>query len=151
MICESAGYARHSKWRAYDVIIADQGQTGLLQVEHSVGSWNAIKQFKSPYCLDSEHIPDLNDDLFKLHDTTSETGKSTALSYKNKSDGYYGITLRRSCIGRNDFVLNMMTSSNGNIFRVTGHLCGEFTGYRWILRTKASDAELLCFLWSASE
>ena len=22
----------------------------------------------------------------------------------------------------------MMTSSNGNIFRVTGHLCGEFTG-----------------------
>ena len=24
--------------------------------------------------------------------------------------------------------LNMMTSSNGNIFRVTGPLCGEFTG-----------------------
>ena len=24
----------------------------------------------------------------------------------------------------------MMTSSNGNIFRVTGHLCGEFTGLR---------------------
>ena len=27
---------------------------------------------------------------------------------------------------------NMMTASNGNIFRVTGHLCGEFTGPRWI-------------------
>ena len=25
---------------------------------------------------------------------------------------------------------SMMTSSNGNIFRVTGHLCGEFTGPR---------------------
>ena len=37
---------------------------------------------------------------------------------------------------------------NGNIFRVTGHLCGEFTGHRWIPRTKASDAELWCFLWS---
>ena len=24
----------------------------------------------------------------------------------------------------------MMTSANGNIFRVTGHLCGEFTGHR---------------------
>ena len=36
----------------------------------------------------------------------------------------------------------MMTSSNGNIFRVTGHLCGEFTGPLWIPRTKASDAEL---------
>ena len=23
----------------------------------------------------------------------------------------------------------MMTSLNGNIFRVTGHLCGEFTGH----------------------
>ena len=38
----------------------------------------------------------------------------------------------------------MMTSSNGNIFRVTGHLCEEFTGLRWIPRTKASDAELWC-------
>ena len=25
----------------------------------------------------------------------------------------------------------MMTSSNGSIFRVTAHLCGEFTGPRW--------------------
>ena len=45
----------------------------------------------------------------------------------------------------------MMTSPNGNIFRVTGHLCGEFTGPRWIPHTKASNAELWCFLWSASE
>ena len=27
-------------------------------------------------------------------------------------------------------LFNMMTSSNGNIFRVTGHSCGEFTGPR---------------------
>ena len=50
------------------------------------------------------------------------------------------------CSGR-----NMMTSSNGTIFCVTGHLCGEFTGPQWIPRTKASDAELWCFLWSAPE
>ena len=37
----------------------------------------------------------------------------------------------------------MKTSSNGNIFRVTGHLCGEFTGHRWIPRTTASDTERL--------
>ena len=43
----------------------------------------------------------------------------------------------------------MMTSSHGNIFRVTGHLCGEFTGDRWIPRTKTSDAKLWYFLWSA--
>ena len=43
----------------------------------------------------------------------------------------------------------MMTSSNGNIFHVAGPLYGEFTGHRWIPCTKASDAELWCFLWSA--
>ena len=46
---------------------------------------------------------------------------------------------------------NTMTSSNGNIFRFTGHLCGEFIGDRWIPHTKARDAELWCFLWSAPE
>ena len=45
----------------------------------------------------------------------------------------------------------MMTSSNGSIFRVTGPLCGEFTDHRCIPLTKASDAELWCFLWSAPE
>ena len=56
---------------------------------------------------------------------------------------WYGVYKKR--------ILPMMTSSNGNFFRVTGHLCGEFTGPRWIPRTKASDAELWCFLWSAPE
>ena len=41
----------------------------------------------------------------------------------------------------------MVTSSNGNIFRVTGHLWVP----RWIPQTKASDAELWCFLWSAPD
>ena len=41
----------------------------------------------------------------------------------------------------------MITSWNGNIFRVTGHLCGEFTGQRWIPRTKASDAENVSIPW----
>ena len=50
-----------------------------------------------------------------------------------------------------DRLIHMMTSSNGNIFCVTGPLCGEFTGHQWILLTKASDAELSCFLWSAPE
>ena len=30
----------------------------------------------------------------------------------------------------------MMTSSNGNFFRVTGLLCDAFAGHRWILLTK---------------
>ena len=45
----------------------------------------------------------------------------------------------------------MMTSSNGNIFRVTCLLWGEFTGDRWIPLTKARDAGVRWFLRSVSE
>ena len=45
----------------------------------------------------------------------------------------------------------MITLSNWNIFRVTGPLWGE-SACRWrIPLTKASDAELWWFLWTASE
>ena len=58
-------------------------------------------------------------------------------------------------IGRLDHVYShsthMMTSSNGKKSRVTGPLCGEFTGHRWIPHTMASDAKLWCFLWYAPE
>ena len=36
------------------------------------------------------------------------------------------------CAGSTRTDLFMMTSSNRSIFRVTGPLCGEFTGPRWI-------------------
>ena len=58
-----------------------------------------------------------------------------------------GFSSHRNRTHKND----MMTSSNGNIFHVTGPLCGEFTGHRWIPLTKASDVELWCFLWSTPE
>ena len=45
----------------------------------------------------------------------------------------------------------MMTSSNGKNYGVTGPVWGESTGDRWIPLTKASEAELRCFLWSAPE
>ena len=53
------------------------------------------------------------------------------------SDVIYGNSLR-SCWLSNETLaplaveLSWMTSSNGIIFRVTGPLCGEFTGHRWI-------------------
>ena len=51
-------------------------------------------------------------------------------------------------------VQGMMTPQSGNIFRVSGLLCGKFTGRRWIPRTKASGAELwyICLIctWTNS-
>ena len=41
-----------------------------------------------------------------------------------------------------------MTSSYGNIFGVTAHLCGEFTGDRWIPLTNASDTEFDFFIYA---
>ena len=48
-------------------------------------------------------------------------------------------------------IFEMMTSSNGDIFRVTGPFSGESTGHRWIPLTNASDAEFWCLLWCAPE
>ena len=48
-------------------------------------------------------------------------------------------------------ITSMRPSSNENIFRVTGPLCVEFTGHRWISPHKGSDADLGWFLWSAPE
>ena len=45
----------------------------------------------------------------------------------------------------------IMTSSNGNIFRITIPFWGESIGHRWIPLIKASDTELCCFLWSLPE
>ena len=66
--------------------------------------------------------------------------------------GHHGHTiLENYYLTKRVWGVRMMTSSNGNTCRVTGLLCGEFTGHRWIPRTKASDAELWCFLWSSPE
>ena len=65
------------------------------------------------------------------------------LRLANDGEGFRQVSSYPSCW------IHMMTSSNGNSFRVTGPLWGEFTGHRWIPLTKASHAELWCFLWSA--
>ena len=81
---------------------------------------------------------------------------STVLRYINMKKTlciFHGVQLISAFLGICVMVLCyiIMTSSNENIFRVTGHLCGEFTGHRWFPLTKASDEELWCFLWLAPD
>ena len=45
----------------------------------------------------------------------------------------------------------MMTSSNGNIFRVTGPLWGEFTGHREFPSQTPVTRDFDVFLWWAPE
>ena len=65
---------------------------------------------------------------------------------RRRSTTLYGVR-RPRC----DKSCDLMTSSNGNIFRVTCPWCGEFIGPWWIRLRKASDAELWYFPWSAPE
>ena len=78
---------------------------------------------------------------------TSPQGAITAV--QDRISGFFSVFWPgKQCVSYKTCV---MTSPNGIIFRVTGPWCEEFTGHRWISRTKASDAELWCFLWSSSE
>ena len=71
------------------------------------------------------------------------------------ADAIYGITKPQSVmltISRDDKICYvMMMSWNGNIFCITGPIWGEFTSHCWVPLTKASVAELSCFLWSEPE
>ena len=86
----------------------------------------------------------INDLLFLNHN-----GDAKSPSWRLKSSA--STLLVQPLVQGNSQKNYTVTASNGNIFRVTGHLCGEFTGRRGIPRTKASDADLWCFLWSASK
>ena len=78
-----------------------------------------------------------------FHITSPLSGKTTGLHKRPvifSFDIFYDVSLNK-----------MMTSSNGNIFRVIDPFCGGLTGHRWIPPTKADDAKLWCFLWSAPQ
>ena len=72
--------------------------------------------------------------LFQTPDTYDrETGREILVNCNDWWCLTYETTLKiHKSQGANEHLFqHMMTSSNGNIFRVTGPLCGEFTGHRW--------------------
>ena len=80
------------------------------------------------------------ENVHKIFDNERHAGKKSCLTLQSAP----WLLMAQHCE-----VPGMMTSSNWNIFRITGPLCGEVTGESPL--TKASDAELWCFLWSAPE
>ena len=91
--------------------------------------------------------------IFLTVTTTKYTKHKAHISGVKKNSGHAcGSDMLEILAGDMLFSIVMMTSSNGNIFRVTDPLCGELTGHHvWIPRTKASDAKLWYFPWSAPE
>ena len=99
------------------------------------------------------------EDIFHINHKWS---RCTWLLLHQEYSGHNGETLYLTCLiqlysfhfffmlnavfrNLSDKTCYMMTSSNGNFFRVTSHLCGEFTGHRGTPLTNASDAELDVF------
>ena len=71
-------------------------------------------------------------------------------TYQRKSHGIYFSSCCKSILDVQDRVmavmhLCIMMPSHGIIFRVTGHLCGEFICYRFIPRTKGQWRGALMF------
>ena len=79
------------------------------------------------------------------------TGRVLRVLSQYCRETWMGITpwgLKSIIPGRTGVIYIRKTLWNGNIFRITGPLCGEFTGHWWIPCTNASDVELWCFLLS---
>ena len=82
-----------------------------------------------------------------------ESTKLSKLGYKGNKyiDRCTGINVPMFCAFVKAKIADIYHVLHDDVMVVTGHLCGEFTGPRWITRTKASVAELWCFLSSVSE
>ena len=88
--------------------------------------------------------------LLQLSKSVCNTKYSAQINSCRKWWYFVGLSVIMTSWAHSHFYL-MMTSSNENNFRVTGPLCEEFTGHRWIPRSKTSDAVLWCVLRSAPE
>ena len=86
---------------------------------------------------------------YYMYIVTNVSSRKSATTFCDLPDWLVSMILAVSMQHLLMHTCGMMTSSNGNIFRVTGPFCWEFTGHLWIPLTKASDAELWYFLWSA--
>ena len=66
------------------------------------------------------------------HTALSQSFPDPMLIYcQKKCDGQWNANIKK-IIYWIKCMRNIMASSNENIFRVTGHLCGVFTGHRWM-------------------
>ena len=115
---------------------------------HQILSHNIMRQMTSFSCMLQVRWPTTNSCVVGCPSERQSPRQPVARSSEDCS----GTSTRKPSNEhpiQSHYYSRMMTSSNENIFRVTGHLCGEFNGHWWIPRTKASDAELWCFLWYA--
>ena len=148
-------------------MVPQVGNCNSFTLTHVSGPWvglygaNGINHGKIPHCCTTTGLDNPTEiQTKKIHPAVLRDKHFDPWASPYGSGGQIPITLQNYKCEQSTELRNnpfsgfrdiMMTSSNGNIFRVTGPLRREFTGHRWIPRTKASDAELWRFLWSVPE
>ena len=128
-------------WRIYSSMMTSSNGNIFRNIGHLCGEFMLVKG-APVHCLPSSDS--LSFSSFSASLIFTSFWSLLSVSHENIPDLSEN---RKHHVIFDDQLIIMMTSSNGNIFRVTGHFCGEFIGHRWIPHTKASDAELWWFFF----
>ena len=125
----------------------------LIKDRHCFRKWFDAVRIQNPWCHMALIVPDKSN-LAIDNTATQGTRASAAILFTYISHKIFQQqNIYNPCVplGIKSNKFCMTTSSSGNIFRVTGYLCRELIGHRWIPGTKTCDAELWCIAWSAPE
>ena len=109
----------------------------MVDITDTTIRYPAISVTKFKYCIQSSEnttVADIQRQLFQTNNCIWETDYTACIMHLT---GICNQSCQAPLYGdHNRLMLNtMMTSSNGNIFRVTGHLCGEFAAQRPVTRS----------------
>ena len=92
----------------------------------------AIKINLKIACLRVPELPIGCSDLTRMRGNRDSVSAGLTTCFTNKLERFwYGLSWRPAQGNMDRPSTTMITSSNGNIFRVTGTLCRESTGHRW--------------------
>ena len=89
-----------------------------------------------PQCITANYRP-----ICLLHTCKIYSWHAKATCLVSYSVRNLGSTSRLFILYGTHHCVTITTSANGNIFRVTGPFCGEFTGHQWIPRKKSVTGE----------
>ena len=129
---------------AHSIMIAEAAGPALIKgirPEDTIGYWEGFFYFFASNILTKTYF----DMLYAMGHSRSYWWQILEWNLI-KSHGFYSLTSKTPCgkISRS-LKATKLSVNHDNVFkwkhfRVPGHLCGEFTGPRWIPRTKSSDA-----------
>ena len=135
------------KWRSFCLglnVLKRQINKMMTNVQH----WKAlIKAFILHLFVECTHVVYCCSKLQYVRYVPFPQRTGTLICYRRCiTCTYCKVIHRRQLISGTCWYIYMVTSLNENIFRVTGHLCGEFPGHRWIPLTKAGSfmLSLIC-------